>query len=244
MVPVHPEDCPLLGTKWQGKLFIDTVLPFGLRSAPKIFNAIADALEWIFAHSGIYISNSPLRGRLHFFRSARNNSMCRCVVDYTAITLCNKLGVPLALDKLLGPSTVLPFLGIELDTATMELHLLADKLHSLQSLIKSWQGMKSCTKRGLLSLSGHLQHAAKVVKPGCTFVRCMIDLAATANELHHRIHLNRGFNPISFGGHHFSINRMESACYLPSLTCHQINQSHLTHHIYICQPLMLLALFQ
>ena len=44
-VPVHPEDRPLLGNKWQGKLFIDTVLQFGLRSAPKIFNAIADALE-------------------------------------------------------------------------------------------------------------------------------------------------------------------------------------------------------
>ena len=33
---VHPEDCPLLGNKWQGKLFIDTVLQFGLKSAPKI----------------------------------------------------------------------------------------------------------------------------------------------------------------------------------------------------------------
>ena len=27
IVPVHPEDRPLLGAKWQGKLFIDTVLP-------------------------------------------------------------------------------------------------------------------------------------------------------------------------------------------------------------------------
>ena len=29
---------------WDSKLYIDTVLPFGLRSAPKIFNAIADAM--------------------------------------------------------------------------------------------------------------------------------------------------------------------------------------------------------
>ena len=40
IVPVHPKDRPLLGTKWQCKIFIDTILPFGLRSAPKIFNAI------------------------------------------------------------------------------------------------------------------------------------------------------------------------------------------------------------
>ncbi len=26
---------------------VDGMLPFGLRSAPKIFNALADALEWI-----------------------------------------------------------------------------------------------------------------------------------------------------------------------------------------------------
>ena len=71
--------------------------------------------------------------------------------------------------------------------------LTADKLHSLQSSIKSWQGRKSCTKRELLSLIGHLQHVGKVVKPGCTYMRCMIDLATTAKELHHHIRLNQGF---------------------------------------------------
>ena len=30
---------------WKGSLFNDTVLPFGLRCAPKIFNAV---FEWIF----------------------------------------------------------------------------------------------------------------------------------------------------------------------------------------------------
>ena len=39
IIPVHPEDRSLLGMRWKGKLFIDTVLPFGLRSAPKIFTA-------------------------------------------------------------------------------------------------------------------------------------------------------------------------------------------------------------
>ena len=46
-VPVHPEDQPLLGMEWRGDVFVDAALPFGLRSAPKIFNAVADALEWI-----------------------------------------------------------------------------------------------------------------------------------------------------------------------------------------------------
>ena len=51
-VPVHPGDRHLLGMQWQGRTFIDTCLPFGLCSAPKIFNATADALEWIIADQG------------------------------------------------------------------------------------------------------------------------------------------------------------------------------------------------
>ena len=34
-VPVHPDDRWLLGTMWENALYIDTALPFGLRSAPK-----------------------------------------------------------------------------------------------------------------------------------------------------------------------------------------------------------------
>ena len=47
MVPVHPQDRYLLGMQWEGQVYVDAALPFGLRSAPKIFNALADGLEWI-----------------------------------------------------------------------------------------------------------------------------------------------------------------------------------------------------
>ena len=36
LIPVHPDDRQLLGMRWRDKLYIDAVLPFGLRSAPKI----------------------------------------------------------------------------------------------------------------------------------------------------------------------------------------------------------------
>ena len=52
MIPVHPEDRLLLGMKWKGKIWLDTALPFGLRSAPKIFNVMADCLQWIFRNRG------------------------------------------------------------------------------------------------------------------------------------------------------------------------------------------------
>ena len=46
-IAVHPEDRYLLGIKWHGQFFVDLALPFGLRSAPYIFNCVADLVEWI-----------------------------------------------------------------------------------------------------------------------------------------------------------------------------------------------------
>ena len=42
--------------------------------------------------------------------------------------LCDDLGVPLALEKVEGPSTTISFLGIVLDTVCMEIRLPVDKL--------------------------------------------------------------------------------------------------------------------
>ena len=49
-VPVHPGDRHLLGLRWKNRIFVDACLPFGLRSAPKILNTTADALEWIIGN--------------------------------------------------------------------------------------------------------------------------------------------------------------------------------------------------
>jgi hypothetical protein len=37
LIPVHPHDRKYLGMLWKGNLYIDAMLPFGLRSAPKIY---------------------------------------------------------------------------------------------------------------------------------------------------------------------------------------------------------------
>lgn len=39
IIPVHPQDRVLLGMWWGDQDFVDCVLPFGLRSVPKTFNA-------------------------------------------------------------------------------------------------------------------------------------------------------------------------------------------------------------
>jgi len=51
-IPVAPEDRHLLGMRWEGKVYVDKVLPFGLRSAPIIFTAVANALQFIMEQQG------------------------------------------------------------------------------------------------------------------------------------------------------------------------------------------------
>jgi len=92
---------------------------------------------------------------------------------------CGKLGVPIAGHKTEGPTSVLTFLGIEVDIVKMELRLPPSKLCQLKAEIHAWSERESCTKWELLSIIGKLQHACCVVQPGRTFLRQMIDFSTT-----------------------------------------------------------------
>ena len=52
LVPVHPSNQLLLGVRWYDACCVDGMLPFGLRSAPKIFTPVANALEWCLQQQG------------------------------------------------------------------------------------------------------------------------------------------------------------------------------------------------
>ena len=52
-IQVHKDNRHLLGMVWKGKQYINTVLPFGPHSAPKILSSVANALEWISLDKGI-----------------------------------------------------------------------------------------------------------------------------------------------------------------------------------------------
>ena len=80
--------------------------------------------------------------------------------------VCTYLGIPLALEKLEGPTQLLTFLGIVLDTSRMEIRLPEDKLSRIRAQLTIWLDKKKATKREILSLVGLLQHANKVVRPG------------------------------------------------------------------------------
>ena len=99
MVPVYPEDHWLLGMRWDGKVFVDKTLPFGLRSAPLIFSAVADALVWIMKQRGVsfvdhYINNFVTLG-------APLSTQCATKL-HIMTDMCEDTGTPVEPDKTEG----------------------------------------------------------------------------------------------------------------------------------------------
>ncbi len=174
MVPVYPDDRPLLGMSWQGTTFLDTALPFGLRSAPKVFNALADALQWVVQDRGVF----PLFHYLDDYITLGPPGTGKCGANLQLLLdTCGELGVPIAQEKCEGPTPCLEFLGIVIDTLAMEVRLSDQKMRDLRAELTLWGSRSSCKKRQLQSLIGVLNHACRVVRPGRSFLRRLIDLS-------------------------------------------------------------------
>ena len=60
ILPVHPQDHHLLAITCEGETHIDCALPFGLRSAPKVFLAVAGMVAWA-------LHCSRLCHQIHYF---------------------------------------------------------------------------------------------------------------------------------------------------------------------------------
>ena len=190
IVPVNPADRHLLGMRWKGKIYVDAALSFGLRSAPKIFTALADAATWGLRSLGIRYVDHYLDDWITIGSPGSSECEENCALMTATF---DRLGCPLAQDKTEGPTTCLEYLGIEIDTVALEMRLPPHKLERLRTTLQEWQGRKCCTKRDLQSLTGLLQHAATVVRPGRTFMRRMCDLLKLTSKPGHHIRLNKGF---------------------------------------------------
>ena len=165
-IPMSPDDSRLLGMQWEGNIYADKALPFGLCSAPIIFSAVGDALQWIMLQDGAlwvghYLDDFITLGPADSNRCQENMA----IMEGT----CYKAGLRIEPSKSAGP-TKITFLGMELDTVAGVIRLPADKLHELQELLNAWHGKKGCTMKDLKSIVGLLNHACKTVHSRHSFL--------------------------------------------------------------------------
>ncbi len=187
LIPVKPSQWCLQGVKHLNQYFFFTRLVFGCRSSPKLFNDLASIICWI-AKKNYGIS--------HF---------CNLLDDYLAIDspdadadrtmalitlIFAKLNIPLSPHKTVGPTHVLEYLGIVLDSNKMEARLPKEKIDRIIGIIRQSLHQKKCTKRELLSLLGHLNFASRIIMQGRTFVSYLLLLAKSVKELYHYVYLD------------------------------------------------------
>ena len=97
----------------------------------------------------------------------------------TTIQACTELGIPLAHDKTEGPHTVLSFLGVELNSATLSTSFPRDKLQRLKILVDEFTQARTIRNhRRFESLIGHLVHASKVCPLGKAFMNALFAVKA------------------------------------------------------------------
>ena len=166
---------------------MDGTLPFGLRSVPLLFTALGDALEWVAKAHGA----GWLRHYIDDFVTVGAPGTGECARSMRAFKeVCGRMGMPLDDGKEEGPAMVLTFLGMELDTLQGEVRLPQERLLGLRKKLEEWRGMKSCRKRELLLVVGHLSHACRAVRAGRSFMKRLLDLSTTVRSLDRRVRLN------------------------------------------------------
>ena len=122
--------------------------------------------------------------------------------------------MPTAAHKREGPTTCIGILGIEIDSVEGQLCFPAEKLSRLQSLLQEWRNRKSCHRKELESLIGHLNH---VVRSGRSFLRRMIDLLHAVHAPSHSrtpIRLNVEFRSDLAWWHTF-VSQWNGVSFLP-----------------------------
>ena len=102
------------------------------------------------------------------------------------------MGVPLADDKIVAPTEVLVFLGIELDTINMVMRLPQEKVSEIKERIISCLNCHKITLRELQSLIGILNFACQVIVPGRTFSRRLINATCKFRKPHHKTRVTVG----------------------------------------------------
>ena len=144
LVPVHPSDRPLLSMHVEGWTLYGYNLT--IRFAVDSKNLFSTRLIWL-------VHNQHFR--LHYLddiliMGLPSSTHCK----HATLQLCKELEMQVAAEKTKGPSIILTFLGIEIDTHRCQLCLPQEKLgdltHSLNGCCIAVQKVRKClpTERG------------------------------------------------------------------------------------------------
>jgi hypothetical protein len=169
--PVHPDDAQYYVCEVDGKFLQFDSVVFGHKDAPRIVSLALDVVSAALTEAGI----AHVRYIDDFFLVATTAERAWACAHRAADIIAD-FGLALAPAKVEGPSQVLEFLGIVLDSAQRTLSISTARRDELLLLLRKFSGLERASVQALQSLIGKLSFAATVLPGSRPFLRRMIDL--------------------------------------------------------------------
>ncbi len=187
IIPINPQDWPLLTMRFDDQYFVDKCLPFGLASSCAIFEEVATALEHIVR---TLLTEQYLDHYLDDFISCENDRELTNQAVQILVDTCTQLGVPIAWDKTVWGTTRIRFLGLDVDTVLQQVIVPEHKVLSLRRKIDHVLQSKTVRVKTLQSLAGSMNFYARGKPGGRTFIRRIYD-AERALPSHYHVNVTR-----------------------------------------------------
>lgn len=166
---VNPSGFNSLGFSFEEKFYFDKCMPMGFSKSCSYFKSFSTFLQWVLSQ------NSPQGGVIHYlddflFIGPAESHICSEMLG-CFVNICDSFGIPLANEKTVGPTSVIEFLGITIDSVAMEFHLPMDKIIKMRSLIKKFLSKRRALLRDVQSLLGLFAFASRVIPVARIFSR-------------------------------------------------------------------------
>ncbi len=189
LLPVAPSDYELLGFVFQGEFYYDKCLPMGCSISCSLFEAFSTFLEFQVKRvsQSVYVTHYLD----DFLFVGESQSDCAALLQ-TFRSVCDQLGVPIAEEKTMGPSQVITYLGLEIDTIQQLVRVPAVKVLALRQQINRFLGKSKLSLREIQSLVGSLNFVCRAVAPGRAFTRRLIGLTLGLRKPHHKVRISAG----------------------------------------------------
>lgn len=153
------------------KYYRFTRLPFGLSSGPRLCTLILSIISFELTKLGI----NHVRYLDDFLFIASSKEECQIILDL-AINLFRRFGLVINLAKTCGPTQIISFLGIIINSIDCLLECTQERIEELLALLKKFSLYKVVRVHSIESLVGKLSFAATVLPGARPFMRRMFDL--------------------------------------------------------------------
>ncbi|XP_041442566.1 uncharacterized protein LOC121401560 isoform X1 [Xenopus laevis] len=189
LLPLHPESFKLTGCYFQGAFFVDLCLPMGCAISCSYFEMFSTFLHWLICQRS---GNAAIAHYLDDFLIIGPKQTGKCQETLLRfLQMLKELGVPVADEKTVQPTTKLTFLGIEIDTKARRCRLPRDKVEKSKQAIHNLMGTKKVTLREMQQALGLLNFACRVIPMGRIFKRRLEKATTGVKKPFHKIRITK-----------------------------------------------------